>query len=51
MKKIITTFMMFAMMAVMVPLMADSASAQTTRRYYSNQSRYSQVYEHLRQAS
>jgi hypothetical protein len=45
MKKIITTLTMFAMLAVMVPLMADSASAQTSRRYYSNQSRYGQVYK------
>jgi len=35
MKKFITTFMMVAMMAVMVPLMSTSADAQT-RRYYRN---------------
>ncbi|MEO8647636.1 MAG: hypothetical protein ABI539_00580 [Acidobacteriota bacterium] len=31
MKKIISTFMMVAMMAVMVPLMSSSADAQTRR--------------------
>ncbi len=35
MKKFITTFMMVAMMAVMVPLMSTSADAQT-KRYYRN---------------
>jgi len=33
MKKIITTFMMFAMMAVMVPLMSSTASAQSNCYY------------------
>lgn len=33
MKKFITTFMMVAMMAVMVPLMSTSADAQTRRHY------------------
>ncbi len=37
MKKFITTLMMVAMMAVMVPLMSSSANAQT-RRYYRNRS-------------
>ena len=32
MKKIITTFMMFALMAVAVPMFATSASAQTYQR-------------------
>jgi hypothetical protein len=44
MKKIITTFMMFAMLAVMVPLMSGSATAQT-RRYYSNGRSYSTTYK------
>ena len=38
MKKIITTFMMFALMAVAIPMFATSADAQTryrTRREYS----------------
>ncbi|MGI8883664.1 MAG: hypothetical protein ACR2IA_05415 [Pyrinomonadaceae bacterium] len=33
MKKYIATFLMMAMMAVMVPLMASSADAQTRRSY------------------
>ncbi len=37
MKKFITTFMMFAVLAVMVPLMSSSANAQT-RRYYRTRS-------------
>lgn len=37
MKRFITTFMMVAMMAVMVPLMSSSVNAQT-RRYYRNRS-------------
>ena len=43
MKKLITTFMMFAMLAVMVPFMATSADAQTryrTSRYSRNYDRY-----------
>lgn len=44
MKKIITTLTMFAMMAVMVPLMSGSATAQT-RRYYDNGQRYSTTYK------
>ena len=34
MKKIITTFMMMAMFAVMIPLMSTSVNAHT--RYYRN---------------
>src|SRR5215210_7822198 len=41
MKKIITPFMMVAMLAVMVPLMATSASAQT--RYYRTRTTYATV--------
>jgi hypothetical protein len=37
MKKFIATFLMMAVMAVMVPL---TASAQTSRRYYSNGNAY-----------
>lgn len=44
MKKIITTFTMMALMAVMVPMLAGSASAQT-RRYYSNGRSYTTVYK------
>jgi outer membrane lipoprotein SlyB len=43
MKKFITTFMMFAMMAVMVPLFSNSASAQT-RTYYRNGRVYTTTY-------
>lgn len=43
MKKIITTLMMVATMAVMVPLMTGSANAQT--RYYRNRSTYTTTYD------
>lgn len=43
MKKLITTFMMFAMLAVMVPFMATSADAQT--RYRTNRNNYSRNYD------
>lgn len=43
MKKIITTFMMMAMFAVMIPLMSTSVNAQT--RYYRNRTTYSTTYE------
>jgi outer membrane lipoprotein SlyB len=39
-KRLIATLMMFAMLAVMIPFSASSASAQTTR-YYNNRN-YSQ---------
>ena len=42
MKKIITTFMMMAMFAVMIPLMSTSVNAQT--RYYRNRTTYSTTY-------
>ena len=36
MKKFLTTFLMFAMFAVMVPMLSTSADAQTTRRVTRN---------------
>lgn len=42
MKKIITTLMMAAMFAVMVPVFSSSAVAQT--RYYNSRTRTSSVY-------
>lgn len=43
MKKLITTFAMFAMLAVMVPFMATTANAQT-RRYYTNRTYATRTY-------
>lgn len=43
MKKLITTFAMFAMLAVMVPFMATRANAQT-RRYYTNRTYATRTY-------
>src|SRR5689334_25106267 len=42
MKKIITTFMMMAMFAVMIPFMSTTVNAQT--RYYRNRTTYSTTY-------
>ncbi|HMJ09700.1 MAG TPA: hypothetical protein VK468_11885 [Pyrinomonadaceae bacterium] len=44
MKKYITTFLMMAMMAVMIPFAATSANAQT-RRYYSSGRTYGTTYK------
>ena len=43
MKKIITTFMMMALMAVAIPMFATSADAQT--RYRTSRRTYTQTYE------
>jgi outer membrane lipoprotein SlyB len=43
MKKLLVTFMMMAMMAVMIPLTATETNAQT-RRYYRNRTATTQVY-------
>lgn len=43
-KKYITTFLMALIMAAMIPVFAETASAQT-RRYYRNNSRSSQLYK------
>ena len=42
MKKYITTFLMAAMLAVMVPMFASTTNAQT--RYYRGRTRYTSVY-------
>jgi outer membrane lipoprotein SlyB len=47
MKKYITTFIMMAMMAVSIPALAGTASAQT-RRYSGNNTRYSRTYNNTR---
>ncbi|MGQ0540565.1 MAG: hypothetical protein ACT4O9_01790 [Blastocatellia bacterium] len=44
MKKIITTFVMASFLAVMIPMFAGSATAQT-RRYSNNSSRYATTYK------
>jgi hypothetical protein len=44
MKKYITTFLMMAMMAVMIPFAATSVNAQT-RRYYTNGRTYTTTYK------
>ncbi len=44
-KRLIATFIMIAMMAVMVPLMSVSASAQTKRSYRSNRAYTQPVYK------
>ena len=44
MKRYITTFLMMTMMAVSVPLFAQSASAQT-RRYYTTRTTSATVYK------
>ncbi len=44
MKKIITTFMMTALMAVAIPVLATSADAQTRSRYRARQT-YTQTYK------
>jgi hypothetical protein len=41
-KRLIATFMMIAMLAVMVPFTASTASAQTTRSYRSSNRTYTQ---------
>ena len=43
MKKYITSFLLMAMVAVMIPFMSTSASAQT-RRYYNNNRRVTRTY-------
>lgn len=43
MKKLLVTFMMMAMMAVMIPLTATETNAQT-RRYYRNRTSTTRVY-------
>ncbi len=44
MKKYISTFVMIAMMAVSVPMLAGNASAQS-RVYYNNDGRYTRNYD------
>lgn len=43
MKKLITTFAMFALLAVMMPFMSTTANAQT-RRYYTNRTYVTRTY-------
>jgi len=43
MKRFITTFMMFAMMAISIPMLATSADAQTRR--YTNRTRTTTIYK------
>jgi hypothetical protein len=43
MKKFLVTFVMMAMMAIMIPLMSTDANAQT-RRYYRNRTATTSVY-------
>ncbi|HEX8736471.1 MAG TPA: YMGG-like glycine zipper-containing protein [Pyrinomonadaceae bacterium] len=43
MKKILTAFVMMAMMAIMIPLMSTETNAQT-RRYYRNRTTTTTVY-------
>lgn len=44
MKRYITTFLMMTMLAVMIPVFAESASAQT-RCYYTSRTRTSTIYK------
>ncbi len=44
-KRLIATFIMIAMLAVMLPLAASTASAQTSRSYRSNRTYTQKVYK------
>jgi len=50
MKKYIASFLMFAMVALSVPMLASSAQAQYYDPYYRDQSRVSRTYDQHRKA-